>query len=399
MNCAQSLRSLLRLTATTALWAAALTAPLVEARGERQLSGPTTLGSKDRVSVILDREKGDDGTYVVLKVVVPQDVKIDAFMLPSPPRIVLDLDGASIKRSESYAVPANGVVKQVRLGAYPSKLRVVVDLTKAEAPKYDWKAGKRQVILRMLEDAATPQPPLQQVAKASEPPKDAAPTEKAAAVREIHSLPSETAPKLPAGDANSRDLPDATEPKSASLGESESADVMPAQGVAQAPAKVESVKIEKEVLAPPTSEKEQVKDVAEAGAAAGTLGAAAASSSSALPKQGLPVSGSLKIVGYRFEYTEPGKKPVLKITLNSDGAKAQISKVDATTYKIVVPKSSLANEDLVLPQFPPAEFVGFIMVMSEEVGESVEITISIEEGVSLTTLVHGDEIWVSPPGA
>jgi hypothetical protein len=153
------------------------------------------------------------------------------------------------------------------------------------------------------------------------------------------------------------------------------------------------------VLAPPTSEKEQVKDVAEAGAAAGTLGAAAASSSSALPKQGLPVSGSLKIVGYRFEYTEPGKKPVLKITLNSDGAKAQISKVDATTYKIVVPKSSLANEDLVLPQFPPAEFVGFIMVMSEEVGESVEITISIEEGVSLTTLVHGDEIWVSPPGA
>jgi hypothetical protein len=65
----------------------------------------------------------------------------------------------------------------------------------------------------------------------------------------------------------------------------------------------------------------------------------------------------------------------------------------------VVPKSSLANEDLVLPQFPPADFVGFIMVMSEEVSGSVEITISVEEGVSLSTMVRGDEIWVTPPTA
>ena len=217
-----------------------------------------------------------------------------------------------------------------------------------------------QVICECLRMRQRRSPRCKQVAKASEPPKDAAPTEKAAAVRELHSLPSETAPKLPAGDANSRDLPDATEPKSASLGESESADVMPAQGVAQSPAKVESVKIEKEVLAPPTSEKEQVKDVAEAGEAAGTLGAAAASSSSAPPKQGLPVSGSLKIVGYRFEYTEPGKKPVLKITLNSDGAKPD-QQGRRNHLQDRRPESSLANEDSPAA-VPPAEFVGFIMV-------------------------------------
>lgn len=384
MNRAQPLRSLLRLAITTTIWAAAFAVPLADALGERQLSGPTTLGSKDRVSVIIDREKADDGTYVVLKIVVPQDVKIDAFMLPSPPRIVLDMDGASVKRSETYSVPANGVVKQVRLGSYPSKLRVVVDLAKAEAPKYDWKSGKRQVILRMLEDAAPSKAPVQQPVKAVEPQREAPPPQKAAAAHQVETLPSSTSPKLPAGDPDSLELADASAPKGASLGESEPASVIPAKGDAHE--------------ASPKKGLEAAKDSLQGEPAAGTLGAAAAGSSGPA-KAALPVSSSLKIVGYRFEYSEPGKKPVLKITLNSDGAKAQISKVDSTTYKIVVPKSSLANEDLVLPQFPPAEFVGFIMVMSEEVGETVEITISVEEGVSLTTLVHGDEIWVSPPAA
>ena len=109
-------------------------------------------------------------------------------------------------------------------------------------------------------------------------------------------------------------------------------------------------------------------------------------------------AAAIKIIGYRFEYMEPNKTPVLKISLNSDKAKAQISKVDSMTYKIVIPTSTLANEDLVLPQFPPADFVGFIMVVTEEVSDSVEITVSVEEGTSITTLVRGDEIWVQPPG-
>ena len=38
------------------------------------------------------------------------------------------------------------------------------------------------------------------------------------------------------------------------------------------------------------------------------------------------------------------------------------------------------------------------MVVTEEVSDSVEITVSVEEGTSITTLVRGDEIWVQPPG-
>lgn len=371
------------------------TAPL--ALAERKLSGAVTLSSKDRVSVVLDRETADDGSYVVLKIVTPQDVKIDAFMLPSPPRIVLDLTGASVKRSETFNAPTNDVVKAVRLGSHPGKLRVVVDLVKEEAPKYDWKAGKRQVILRMLEKAAPAaaaaapeavQPPAQPATEAPQ-----VPAEKAVE-------PAAEEPKLPE---------DAGEAGAISLGETEQQAKDDAPQAAPAEKAVEAALPAQEPEKPaqaPQEEKIAPTAVAQEPTLApttappaeqpGSLGAAAA----AAPQATTPptAQGDIKVIGYRFEYGEPGKTPILKVTLNSNGASAQISKVDSTTYKIVVPKSALANEELVLPQFPPADFVGFIMVMSEEVSGSVEITVSVEEGVTLNTMVKGDEIWALASG-
>lgn len=360
------------------LIATALLTPICNAGAERKLSGATTLSSRDRVSVVIDREKAPDGTYVVLKITVPTEVKIDAFMLPEPPRIVLDLAGASVKRSGAFAAPLNGVVKQVRLGAHPDKLRVVVDLAKGEAPKYEWKSGKRQVILRMLEAPAAPLPPaVQQPEKKPEAP-PAPPA-----------VPA-VAPKLPSGPAQG---------DAATLGDAEPPGLAKAP-VASEPSKAQGAQLDSESLKAAAAAPQPAQEAkAPASDAPGTLGAAAASAK--LPDQGsrLPEANGLKIVGYRFEHSEQHKAPTLKITLNSGGATAQMSKVDATTYKIVVPKSSLANEDLVLPQFPPADFAGFIMVMSEEVNGAVEVTISVEEGLSLTTMVRGDEIWVLPPAA
>ncbi len=381
--------SLRKVSAAAALVMALGLAAAPVAVAERKLSGAVTLSSKDRVSVVLDRETADDGSYVVLKIVTPQDVKIEAFMLPSPPRIVLDLTGASVKRSETLNAPTNDVVKAVRLGSHPGKLRVVVDLVKAEAPKYDWKAGKRQVILRMLEKAApaaapeTTQPPTQPVAQA---------------------------PQLPAEKAEEPKLPEsAGETDAISLGETEKQAKEEAPQAAPQEKAVEPALPAQEPEKPaqaPQEEKIAPTAVAQEPTLApttappaeqpGSLGAAAA----AAPQATTPptAQGDIKVIGYRFEYGEPGKTPILKVTLNSNGASAQISKVDSTTYKIVVPKSALANEELVLPQFPPADFVGFIMVMSEEVSGSVEITVSVEEGVTLNTMVKGDEIWALASG-
>lgn len=379
--------------AAVAIVAACL--PFSAAHAEKKLTSAVTLSSKEHVSVVLDREQATDGTYVVLKIVVPQDVKIDAFMLPDPPRIVLDMAGASVKHSETFNAPANDVVKAVRLGSHPGKLRVVVDLAKAEAPKYEWKAGKRQVILRMLEKAAAvvQEPPAPQAPQAKQEPAVPAKLETeslGAGEPPAASLPKDSKPVAPA-------LPAETEEKVESLGKAEEQAQQPAPE-----AKLEQ-KPQEQVAALPQKEEpaqppavEQPKQQAAAQPPAeqpGSLGAAAAAAVAPPADKNLPAQGNIKIVGYRFEYGEPGKTPILKVTLNSNGATAQISKVDSTTYKIVVPKSALANEDLVLPQFPPADFVGFIMVMSEEVSDSVEITVSVEEGVTLNTMVKGDEIW------
>ena len=363
------------------------------AQAERQLTGAITLSSKDRVSIILDRERADDGTYVVLKVVLPKDVKINAFMLPSPPRIVLDLDGASVRKSETFLAPTNGIVKQVRLGSHPGKLRIVVDLLRAEAPKYDWKAGKRQVILRMLEEAAESVPapiaPLVQALSQIEQ-SEALPAKDSGAPDSLAVLP-----QLPAG-------ADVASAPSETLGLTEQIATIDTPASDKKVSKLIAPKqgeivLEKEVLPEPIKEQALdlggAKRVVDSKAAAANL--ATIEKNAASP---LAPAAAIKIIGYRFEYMEPNKTPVLKISLNSDKAKAQISKVDGMTYKIVIPTSKLANEDLVLPQFPPADFVGFIMVVTEEVSDSVEITVSVEEGTSITTLVRGDEIWVQPPG-
>jgi hypothetical protein len=108
------------------------------------------------------------------------------------------------------------------------------------------------------------------------------------------------------------------------------------------------------------------------------------------------VPTTFSIQGYKFERL-PDKTPVLKILLNKPRAQAQISKVDEETYKIEIKDCGLDNEDLELPQFPPHDFVGFVMVVAETVGKNTEISVSVENNIVLATSVNDQEIWVKKP--
>jgi len=100
------------------------------------------------------------------------------------------------------------------------------------------------------------------------------------------------------------------------------------------------------------------------------------------------------MVGYRFDYLEPGRSPVLKIVLNRPRANAQISRVGPRAYKIVIPNCGISGKGIDLPQFPPADFLGFVMVAAKIVGDALEVTVSVEQGVNLGTFVRQNEIWV-----
>jgi hypothetical protein len=95
-----------------------------------------------------------------------------------------------------------------------------------------------------------------------------------------------------------------------------------------------------------------------------------------------------------YSYLEPDHKEAFRVTLSRPGAQAQMSKVDPTTYKVVIPKCGLANLGLALPQYPPADFKGLLAVTSKIEGDTVEITTQVEQGVSLTTLIRDREVWI-----
>jgi hypothetical protein len=339
--------------------------------------GPRTIASKERVSVLIDREVANGKSSILLKISVPNDSKINAFLLSDPPRLVVDFEGSSIKKSENFAAPENGVIKQVRLGAHPDKLRVVVDLMKSTPPEYEWKAGKRQAIISFVEgivDATT------------------APT----TAQQVTTQPT-TAPALPTV-AQIQPTTPSVQPTAAPA----TSTPAPSQ---QTPAPTATP------TATPTTVPIQQNQAAPAAAAAGgaTTALLPSSKDAADDQEDLgdleerrtgpaptkaPTAFSIK--GYKFEYL-PDKTPILKILLNKPNAQAQISKVDSETYKIDLKDCGIDNEDLELPQFPPHDFVGFVMVVAESVGSNVEISVSVEEDIVLGTSVHGSEIWVKKP--
>ena len=119
-------------------------------------SNPSTISSKEKVSIIVDRELVAGQSFLLVKIVTPENAKVESFALSGPPRIVVDFVGLKLKKSEDLNAPKNGVIKQFRLGAHPDKLRVVIDLLTTDTPTYEWKAGARQAILRIAESGKAP---------------------------------------------------------------------------------------------------------------------------------------------------------------------------------------------------------------------------------------------------
>jgi hypothetical protein len=329
--------------------------------------GPRTIASTERTTVIIDREVKDSKSFIVLKINVPTDSKANAFALSDPARLVVDLEGASIKKSENFTAPKNGVIQQIRLGAHPSKLRVVVDLVKSSAPEYEWKATKRQVVVTFVEGPAQAAAPaaVSTSAPAPTPTKAAAPTATVAAPTATAVPVATTPPATPTPPATATATPIAKIPEAGSAQDSTAA--------AAASTQVKSAIDESDDSA-------DLGDLEE--------------TSMGPPPTRVPTTFSIK--GYKFEYM-PDKSPVLKIVLNKPRAQAQISKVDSETYTISIKDCGVDNEDLELPQFPPHDFVGFVMVISEVVGKNIEVSVSVEEGIVLATSVHDNEIWVKKP--
>ncbi|MGO8988942.1 MAG: type IV pilus secretin PilQ [bacterium] len=106
--------------------------PVVETKKEEPLPTPPPMKKAKKVVKVAFEEKKDFITFNILA-----DGKIgnfDTFKLGSPPRLVLDVWGVDTRKS-SFNVK-NPLIKAVRIGHYPDKLRLVFDSRKPQLPPY-----------------------------------------------------------------------------------------------------------------------------------------------------------------------------------------------------------------------------------------------------------------------
>ena len=435
------------------------------------LNAATTLTSKEKVTFIIDRDQNGAQSFILVKIMVPSDAKASTLMLSDPPRLVVDFEGLELKKSENLQPPKNGAVKQIRLGAHPDKLRVVLDLNADSPPQYESKAGSRQVLLRIAESsgtqpsapAAAPQqnptaipatPTLKPVAATAIPatptsvpatptkvaatptkapatptiavptatptkaPTDTAttvPTPPPVATADTATARNTPAPKLPTmseedvgitlGDsADEKEIEAALEQevanasKSIALGtpiqEEESADQDGSEDVDEPAAEEE--------VAPEIPAKTSTKIVEKSLTTATPAAAAPKTGATVEPAKGLrpnavptaPIT-SFTVDKATFDTLQPGHQQAFRVTINQPGAQAQVSKVDATTYKIAISSCGLGSLGLALPQYPPSDFTGLGMVSVKSIGDTVEITAHVQPGTSLITLMRDKDLWIT----
>lgn len=113
--------------------------------------------SPARAKVFSDREKTASNSFIVLKIITPDRFEVTASEVPDPNRLVFDFIGTKCRKSEPFSVFANDVVSSVRFGSHADKMRVVIDVKTPHFPFYEWKAGPKQLIIRILESGKRPE--------------------------------------------------------------------------------------------------------------------------------------------------------------------------------------------------------------------------------------------------
>jgi len=386
-------------------------------------------GLNPKAQIVLDRKQTSSGPVISVRIAVPNGTGAKIFGLDGPPRIVVDVPGARLKRNDTLTVPSNGVVGKIRLGSHPDKVRMVLDLVTESLPHFTTKSGAGHVTIDIADVSSNTQAgqtPTPHVIPTRPHPEATAtslstdrkhqPTIEPTAEPTI----STETPKIPTQQPEKTAQPTPSSTKSGALKEGLDHKTPVSIGTppAQAPTQPPLTATPTVTVARPTPT--VIPTATQKGATpvpARTITATPTESNGAQEHRllavptGTPASGlvgdldrfggeldkgnqDLTLMAYKFDYLQPGRMPVLKIVMNRDRIPAEISKVDSKTYRIAVPACTLATSQLTLPQFPPADFVGFSMVVAQQVENRVEMTVTVDQGVRLGIFVRNSEIWV-----
>jgi type IV pilus assembly protein PilQ len=161
------------------------TAPEMEAAATPASSGERSRPAK-KITAIQPITYGEE-----LKVYIIGDgsiSKYNVFTLTDPARVVLDLMGVELAAGKATVPPSDPLVKGIRMGSHPDKVRVVFDLIPAAGlPYHLTSVGDRLVVTFEPGSGFPASPPIvvTTVAEPAEPPKQTAPPPEAARILSI----------------------------------------------------------------------------------------------------------------------------------------------------------------------------------------------------------------------
>lgn len=287
------------------------------------------------------------------------------FSLADPNRIVVDLAGPSLKKNKSVLVENDSIIGNIRLGAYPDKVRLVLDIKTALIPPYQWSESNNKVIITFNRDGSAPS------GKSSYEPIATSPT------------PHPTPPPLEK--ATETPVPKPT--------------IVPT--TAPTVSHVEPTHapvITPQISAKPTLEiVTSLVPLATATKAAGftpeeILNTAEDTNGKAPVVIVNEAEGQQAVRNISFAYSEDSK-PTIMIALK-DRPEFEVTRKDEKTYSLSIKNCQISRPQLKLVQFPPHDFVGFSFISAEEQEGMTSVTIGVEKNSRISATPINNEIWI-----
>ncbi len=323
----------------------------------------------------------------------------------NPPRIIIDLPGSKIKANKTIEATENPLVKSVRLGAHPNKIRIVIDLKGAALPKFTTSEKANFISIGILSPnspsspvtASTPAPvPTVEAAPAAVEPPPAAP----AVPEETQALATPLAPSTTVT-VTTTTVPLTVPPTTLALPPT-TLPAAPATTLPAAPKVEASASVQKKTLgevlhepfaaesATPVATPPPTVQEGEVGLKNSSFVVAAPTEEAEVEKPAALEPGVQKI---SFQYTDDQKTPGIKIDLNGRPEFKLLRKGDRE-YQLTIQGSKLAGDYLSLAQYPPQDFDGFTHLMATTRGQNSEIIIGVERSTKLTAFTKEGHIWI-----
>jgi hypothetical protein len=308
--------------------------------------------------------------------------------IENPTRLIIDIPSFKIGGNRTFQVNDSQVIAAARFGVHPDKTRIVLDVRPEAAAQTNLKvsgeSGKRIVVgfgevtsAKTKDSRPVPTPielkkiTSETLAKAEKP--EASPS---LAPSVVPATPSETTPEIEAEATSQTPEPEGTINEEAAPIASPTLEATPLPTEIETPTPLPAPKVVPTARQTPPAAKEL-------------------NARSETKVKTVPVSGKM-LTGLDFAFLGDQQSPVLKIALG-ERTEFRLSKTDTKFYTIVIPGFGVAGKHLLLPFFPPKDFVGFSVVTAKETLAGLEIAIGVDPGVRLTAFADSNSILVKLP--